>query len=630
MVDELKRKESQLKESEEKFKLILENANDLITIINENFEHEYINEKAYFDLLGYKKEDIIGKTPLTPLHPDDVKQANKILRNGFKYGEGRSEMRVRHKDGHYKWLEHKGKSFIDTDGKRKTIIISRDITERKRTEKEIMDSEERHRSLINNLSDIILEGDSKGIISYVSPQCYDIIGYQPSEIIGMSAFNYIHPEDVSKIAEAMKKAFQTGETISTPKYRLLHKNGNTIFVSAKGKFIKTNGMERFIVAIRDISAQIKFEQKLKESESIYKLISENANDLILVVNENLKLEYVNKKPLLKIAGYSIDEVIGKRVLNFIHPDDQLKNLQKFQEAFKIDGRGAIEARIKHKEGYYINVEINGNLFYNEDGEPKALLITRDITKRKKAENIIIEEYNKIVELSQIKSDLIMQASHEFKTPLSSIYAASQLLLKNFKEQFDVKPLEFIEIIYRSSQKLRQLIENLLDLSKIESNKLNLNIQKENLVEIINDCYDDLKYWAGNKEIDIKIELPKEIILRIDRIRIEQVIINLLSNAIKFTHQKGNIYIRLKITSQFVDLIIKDTGIGLTKKEKSLLFKKFGRIKRVDKDKDVYLEGTGLGLYISKEIVEHHNGKILVESEGRNKGSTFTIRLPKLK
>ena len=93
--------EKRLTESEEKYKLILDNANDLITFINENFEHEYINEKAYFDLLGYSKEDIIGKTSLVPLHPDDQKKAIKILRDGFKYGEGKSEMRVRHKEGHY-------------------------------------------------------------------------------------------------------------------------------------------------------------------------------------------------------------------------------------------------------------------------------------------------------------------------------------------------------------------------------------------------------------------------------------------------------------------------------------------------------------------------------------------------
>ncbi len=495
--------EKRLKESEEKYKLILENVNDLITIINENLEHEYINEKAYFDLLGYSKEDIIGKTPLTPLHPDDVKKALKVLREGFKFGEGQNEMRVRHKDGHYLWLEHKGKIFIDIDGKKKAILISRDITERKTAE-----------------------------------------------------------------------------------------------------------------------------QKIKESETKYRLISENANDLILILKQNLDIEYVNENPLLTLTGYSIDEVIGKRALNFIHLDDAKKALNIFYEAFNKEGHGTIEARIKHKKGHSVYVEINGSLFQNEKDEPRALLITRDITERKKAENVKIEEYKKLEELSKIKSESIMIASHELKTPLSSVYAASQILLKNFKEQLGEDVLSFIEIIYRGSQKLRQLIENMLDASRLESDELKVNLNKENLVEIINDCISDLKHWADKRNLNIKADLTEQFILEVDRIRIEQVIINLLSNAIKFTPPNGNILITLNDREKYVEISIKDTGIGLTKKEKEQLFQKFGKIKRFSKELDIDTEGTGLGLYISKEIVELHKGKIIVKSQGRNKGATFIIKLPK--
>ncbi len=500
MPEEFKQNEKRVKESEEKYKLILDNANDLITIINENFEHEYINEKAYIDLLGYKKEEIIGKTPLTPLHPDDTKLTLKTLREGFKYGEGRNEMRIRHKDGHYIWLEHKGKTFIDVDGKRKAIIISRDITERK-----------------------------------------------------------------------------------------------------------------------------KIEQEKKESEEIYRLISENANDLISIFNENLQFEYINKKPFSNILGYKYDELIGKKGIDFVHPDDREKLLKSFIDSNK-KFEGPIEARVKHKRGHYVTTETNGKTFIDKDNKQKFLVISRDITERKRTERIIIEENKKLLELSQIKSELIMRASHEFKTPLSSVYAASQILLNNFKDQIGEKALEFLEMIYRGSQRLIQLIENLLDVSRLESSKLSLRLQKENLVDIINECCNDLKYWADKREIDINIKLPKEIIIKIDKIRIEQVIINLLSNAIKFTPPKGNIYINLKVHDQWVDLSIRDTGIGLTKKERSLLFQKFGKIKRDSKGLDV--EGSGLGLYISKEIVELHNGRILVESSGRDNGSTFTIRIPK--
>lgn len=497
-----KQNERQLNGTEEKYKLILDNANDLITIISENLEHEYINEKAYFNLLGYKKEDIIGKTPLTPLHPDDLKKAAKSLRDGFKSGEGRNEMRVRHKDGHFIWLEHKGKTFIDVDGKKKAIIISRDITERK-----------------------------------------------------------------------------------------------------------------------------KAEQKIKESEEKYRLISENANDLISIFNENLQFEYINKKSFLNILGYNYDELIGKKGIEFVHLEDRDKILKTFIESNK-QIEGSIEARVKHKFGHYITTETNGKTFIDKDGKQKFLVISRDITNRKREEETIIAENKKLQELSKIKSELIMRASHEFKTPLSSVYAASQILLNNFKNQIGEKALGFLEMIYRGSQKLKQLIENLLDISRFESGNLNLNLQVENLVEIIIECCTDLEYWANKRNIKINHELPKEIFLSIDRIRMEQVVINILSNAIKYTPPKGNIYININGNNQWIDLSIRDTGIGLTKKEKEILFQKFGKIQRVSEDLDVEVEGSGLGLFISKEIVELHHGKILVESKGRGKGSTFILRLPK--
>jgi PAS domain S-box-containing protein len=619
--------EKTLKESADKLKVILDNANDLITIINENFKCEYINEKAHKELLGYSRKDIIGKSPLTPLHQDDIKLSTKNLKDGFKYGEWRNEIRVRHKDSHYIWLENKGLTFIDSEGKKKAIIISRDISKRKKVEETKMLSEENYRSLINNLSDIILEGNSKGIISYVSPQCYDIMGYHPSEIIGKSAFDYIYPEDVPLIAESMKEGLKKYEMVSVPRYRLLHKNGKIIFVSAKGKYVKSGNTEKFIVAIRDITNQTKIEHTSNDSEEKYRLFSEYTNDLIFIFNNELEIEYVNKKPFLNILGYKVNELIGKKGIDFVHPEDREKILKNFVNSHKLI-EGPIEARVKHKLGHFITTETNGKTFIDKDGKQKLLVIAKDITGRKRAENLMKKEYKKLEELSKIKSELLMQASHEFKTPLSSIYAASQILLNTYKEQFEDKPLEFIEMIYRGSQKLRQLIENLLDMSRIEADRLNISLKKENIVELINDCCSELEYWADKKDININIELPEAIFLNIDKIKIEQVFTNILTNAIKFTPPNGNIYINMKDKDQWVEISIRDTGIGLIKKEKRLLFQKFGKIQRTSKDTEIEAEGSGLGLYISKEIIELHHGKIFVKSKGRNKGSLFTIRLPK--
>ncbi len=496
-----------------------------------------------------------------------------------------------------------------------------------RNKKQLTESEEKYRNLINNLTEIILEIDLKGTVTYVSPQCYEIMGYHPTELIGKNALKYIHPKDVPIIAESMKKALQTQELISVPKYKLLHKNGDIIFCSALGKYVIINKTERFIVTIRDITARTIIEQKLKESEEINRLISENANDLISIFNEDFEVEFINKKPLLNILGYRSDELIGKNGLELIHPDDRKRmNKDFFKSNKKSDN--SIEARVKHKLGHYIIIETNGNQFIDKDGNNKFFIISRDVTERKKAENVILEDNRKLMEISKIKSELVMRASHELKTPLSSIYGASQLLVKEFKDKFNPEMLKLIEIIHRGTQKLRHLIENLLDVSRVESGKLDLNLQDENLVEIINDCCDDLNQWAIRRNIKMKIEVPDEFIIKIDKTRIEQVIINLLSNAIKYTPPKGNIYISLNENDQWKEFSIKDTGIGLTQKELKSLFQKFGKIATTSKGVEIETEGSGLGLYISKEIVELHNGKLIVESEGKNMGSTFTVKLPR--
>ncbi|MCK4285100.1 MAG: PAS domain-containing sensor histidine kinase [Candidatus Lokiarchaeota archaeon] len=502
---EPERNEKKLEGSEEKYKLILDNANDLITIINEKFIHEYLNEKTYFELLGYSEEDIIGRTPLVPLHPDDQKKAIKILKDGFKYGKGHNEMRVRHKDGHYLWLENKGTTFIDIDGQKKAFIISRDITERKNTERQLKESEELFRTIAeqSSMGILIVQDDQ---IKYVNDTFLKIFEYSYEEITSWSKddlVKLIHPEDLPILREQREQ----------------RRSGN-----------------------------------------------------------------------LNIKPYSSYRVVTK------------SGIEKWIDQFSKD-----------------------ILYKGKDAELATII---DISEKKETERLIVEENKKLLELSQIRRDLISRVSHELKTPLSSIYAASQFLLQEFREQLEGSPIKFIEMIHKSGQKLKQLIEDLLDMSIVESGKLKLGLQNEDLGELIKECMNDIEYRANVRKIRVRFDHLNPIFLEIDKLRIEQVIINLLSNSIKFTPTGGAIYIELTEDDKWIEISIRDTGVGLTKKEQKMLFQKFGKIERKGKKFDIDSEGSGLGLYISKEIVELHKGMILVDSKGRNKGATFIIKLPK--
>lgn len=237
--------------------------------------------------------------------------------------------------------------------------------------------------------------------------------------------------------------------------------------------------------------------------------------------------------------------------------------------------------------------------------PAKLLV--DITDQKEAESLIIEENKRLVELDELRKELITRISHELRTPLTSIYGIIQVLLKVFKEQMNKVIINYVEIGHRGCIRLKQLIENLMDTSRLDSKKLALNLSKIDLVEFINETVNDMIYLATARKIPIKVDLPNELIFIIDKLRVRQVLTNIISNAIKNTPIGGKIFINFIEENEYIDIQVIDTGVGLTKKEIERLFEKFGKIERYGVDLDVDIEGVGLGLYISKEIVELHGG-----------------------
>ncbi|MFW9989771.1 MAG: sensor histidine kinase, partial [Candidatus Odinarchaeota archaeon] len=242
--------------------------------------------------------------------------------------------------------------------------------------------------------------------------------------------------------------------------------------------------------------------------------------------------------------------------------------------------------------------------------------------------LIKEEIAKLKELEQIRRDLISRVSHELKTPLVSVCGASELLLDIYINEFKSESKELIEMIEKGGKRLKYLVDNLVDTTRIEYGKFKLKKEKTDINHLIKDCIKEMMYLIKQRELNLEHNLMDVLFLEIDKVRIEQVISNLLSNAIKNTPPNGIISINsLKIDDK-VKVIIKDTGIGLTKEEMNRIFIRFGKIERYGNGLEyIDIQGTGLGLFISKEIIDLHEGQIWVESEGRDKGSTFIFKLP---
>jgi PAS domain S-box-containing protein len=196
---EKRRLRQDLKASEERYRFILDNASDAIMLVNEQWKMEYVNPN-FLKILGYSRDVFLGRSLQAFIHPDEIKGINNSGIESLFMDEHPREMRFLHQSGRYIWFEVKGKTLISREGEKKSLLFSRDITERKESEKKLKESEKRYRNLITNLSDTVIKLDAKCNILYTNPQVFDVTGYYPNEIAGSSLFSIIHTNDTSRVA----------------------------------------------------------------------------------------------------------------------------------------------------------------------------------------------------------------------------------------------------------------------------------------------------------------------------------------------------------------------------------------------------------------------------------------------
>ena len=364
--------------------------------------------------------------------------------------------------------------------------------------------------------------------------------------------------------------------------------------------------------------------ELKESEEKVQNMITNISDVLLESEPNGILTYISPQ-IKNIIGYQSEELIGLNFMDFVHLEDLSAFKETADKSLKTKKTVSIECRLKHKKGYFVPVSVRWSMV-EINNEFKVFGLVSDNTERKKIDNMIKREIKQLKELDQIRTDLIRRISHELNTPLISILNGSQFLLDSYNDQMSNEAISIVRIIYQGGYRLKEMVNNLITAYELETDQIQLNIKQENLIPIVRECVEEIIFQADKRKIFINIELSNELNIDIDRRMIKKVILNLLSNAIKNTLSNGNIFIKSIEHHNFIEIIIRDTGVGLTKKEKLFIFKKFGKIERFGKGMDVDIEGPGLGLYISSEIVKLHKGEILVKSKGRNKGSTFILRL----
>lgn len=379
-----------------------------------------------------------------------------------------------------------------------------------------------------------------------------------------------------------------------------------------------------IVAVYDdVTEQKIFQQELRENEQkFHELFNQVTDPIVLQAfnKPNGQNEIIDiNDTALSLIGYERKDILGKnpKMLNLF---GEMDGLQEISNSNAKSRSFIYTSEIVHKSGTRTPVEIK-SIYFKLNEKPVILSIARDISHQKR-----IEE--KLKALSRMKSEILHRTSHELKTPLVSIKGFADLIVDNYQSIEPEELLNYVKNIQNSCQSLENLIEEILDAAQLKVDDRVYQKEKYNLSAIIKNVINDFEALIKQRLHVFDLELIEPLYVNIEKKEIWKVFSNLILNAIKYTPQNGTIKIKSQELTNEVKISIEDDGIGITTEERSQLFKQFGKVEHYGNGLDIISEGSGLGLFISRKIVEKHGGKIWVESEGRNKGSTFHVILPR--
>lgn len=613
-----------LEKSELKFKSLFEFANDAIFLMDSDI---FIDcNKKTLEMFACKKEEIVGRPPyeFSPeKQPDGRLSKEKALEkinSALSGNPQRFEWKHKKKNGELFDAEVSlNRIVLGSDVALQAIV--RDITARKKAEEQISILAHSLKSIYES----VCITDVAGNIIFVNNSFCQTFNYEYDKIIGkhfsiiISANNPDNIQDqilTSKLTDGWK-----GEVTCKRKDK-------EEFLSYLSTSVIRNdhGIPSALIAILvDITERKKSEEALRESEERFRSLIDNMIESAIIIDWNGKIIFANKSAAQLVGLNDPLEGIGKKVFEFLHPDFTHKVNQAI-DRIKSDPTPIIdEYKIRTANGEEIWVESLG-IKINLSNEKYILVTMRDVTVRKNAETQLKDAKERAEEMSRIKSIFLANISHELRTPLVGILGFAELL----KEKLKVKNnIEMADRILTSANRLMETLNLLLDLSRIEARKIDINLQPYRISELVESQISLFEAVAERKNLYLNIVIKDQNLLSfVDEQIFRQIINNLINNALKYTYTGGvtvTVDTIKEDTKPYVRVKVKDTGIGIPKESLGLIFQEF---RQVSEGFNRHFEGTGLGLTITKNFVETMNGKIGVTSTVGS-GSTFTILFPLL-
>ncbi|MGH7496809.1 MAG: PAS domain S-box protein [bacterium] len=526
-------------------------------------------------------------------------------------------------------------------------ILESEITARKRAQEALRHSEEYFRSLIEHASDIITIVNMDGTIRYESPSVERLLGYRPEELVGQLAFDFVHPDDRPQVVKTFNDAIQNPGSTRSAEFCFRHKNGSWHTLESIGKTILDDaGEASLVVNSRDITKRKQVETALRDSEMKFRTVVQSAIEGIILADSAGNIISWNRGAEV-IFGYRSEEVLGKALV-LLMPEpyrDRHRRALERQHATgdsKVIGK-TIELHGLRKDGGEFPLELSLTTWKTEAGAVYGGII-RDLTERKRIETALVEERRllaqrveertealsvanaELARAARMKDEFLASMSHELRTPLNAILGLSEALQEQIYGDLNEKQLKALLSIEESGHHLLALINDILDLSKIEAGKLELEIGPVPVESVCQAGLRIIMQMAIRKQLKVSSTFDSAVMtVQADGRRLKQILMNLLSNAVKFTPEHGAVGLEVHGEAEqgWVHFTVWDTGIGIPQKDMDQLFQPFVQLNATLARPHA---GTGLGLALVRRMVELHGGSIAVQSEP-GAGSRFTVTLP---